>query len=212
MFLNCFHSELLLFLLELTQIKAAIISHYRELFATNHSRNYSEIQEGIERAIESITYKIEIAPQILSLSDNVYREISIDKAIQLWYYLYEQYVDLESDSPINISHTVRTEIEECLKKYDCGFVAINTSNNNKQMPKTLKLPLPQHQPPSVSISESANTNALDYKLESHHIIMELINSFDHAAREVYNLLASDPWLRFKTTDEFQTWKLQFFDK
>merc|ERR1712129_606484 len=77
---------------------------------------------------------------------------------------------------------------------------------------TLKFPLPQNEVPSASISDSTNgrnTSALDGKLASHNIIMQLINSFDLAAREVYNLLSSDPWQRFRFTKNFLFGRLNF---
>ena len=77
---------------ELTQIKQAIILHYRELFASHNNKQYSDIQTDIESAINLMSFKIEIAPQILHLSDDVYKNITIDKVIHLWKYLYINYI------------------------------------------------------------------------------------------------------------------------
>ena len=42
--------------------------------------------------------------------------------------------------------------------------------------------------------------------------MELITAFDCAAKEVYTLLETDSWGRFKHTTEFKLWKQQCFDQ
>eukprot|EP01084_Bolivina_argentea_P184165 317680_1 len=229
--------ETLLFLLELTQIKTAIISHYRELFASHNSKQYSFIQQDIEKAIDAMSYKINIAPQILKLSENVYKNVTIDKVINLWKYLYNQYIDISANSSINISHAVRMTILSQLNKHNLLASNYNIMININDVSKTKsELNIPSavtnmHNIPSVStlrldVSEQASedgsvNNSKDnsvqvsmgsYKLESHAIIMELITAFDLAAKEIHTLLETDSWQRFKITNEFKLWKLQFFDQ
>ena len=103
--------------MELTQIKQGIIDHYRELFASHNNMQYSDIQQDIELAINTISFKIEIAPSILHLSDDVYKDITIDKVINLWKYLYQHYIEESSNSSINISHSVRLSIKSHIHKH-----------------------------------------------------------------------------------------------
>lgn len=246
-------------MLELTQIKQGIIDHYRELFASHNNMQYSDIQQDIEQAINTISFKIEIAPSILHLSDDVYKDITIHKVINLWKYLYQHYIDESSNSSINISHSVRLSIKSYIDKHHLltdkrntmmirtkltkkmdnihesitqkneNENTLNPNNPNPDYPKKMVLAPVESTASSSSRSGSGsmgeyeqnmksvelqrgNTEVTKSKLEWHNTIMELIGAFDCAAKEVYTLLETDSWGRFKVSTEFKTWKQQCFDQ
>eukprot|EP00485_Elphidium_margaritaceum_P001547 CAMPEP_0202687394 /NCGR_PEP_ID=MMETSP1385-20130828/3080_1 /ASSEMBLY_ACC=CAM_ASM_000861 /TAXON_ID=933848 /ORGANISM="Elphidium margaritaceum" /LENGTH=409 /DNA_ID=CAMNT_0049342177 /DNA_START=570 /DNA_END=1799 /DNA_ORIENTATION=+ len=228
--------EALLFLLELTQIKRSIIKHYHALFSSVHGRRLSDLQEGFERGLDSMTFKLDIHPNILQLSDDVSKNITLAKVVDLWTYLYEQYITESALSAINISYEVRVAIwtqinkkkefiEQIIERQNRSHmnlqlnvthaVAVSASQSSANLSGS-STPVPQISgTPNVSnSSDSGSLNMLGRfgtKKEWHALIMQLMISFDRAAKEVYHSLENDSWLRFKSSEAYRQWKEQIFD-